>query len=36
MKLVNSPIGRQLNLRGINCKVVEPGVIRIGDTVTKI
>ena len=36
MKLVNSPIGRQLNLRGINCKVVEPGVIRVGDMVTKI
>ncbi len=36
MKLVNSPIGRQLNLRGINCKVVEPGDIRVGDMVTKI
>ena len=34
-KLVNSPVGRELNLRGINAKVVQPGVIRVGDTVTK-
>src|SRR5215471_4119390 len=35
-KFVNSPIGRQLNLRGINTRVVEPGVIRIGDLAKKI
>jgi hypothetical protein len=31
MRFVNSPLGRQLNLRGINAKVVQPGVIRVGD-----
>jgi hypothetical protein len=34
-KLVNSPIGRTLNLRGINARVVQPGTIRVGDAVTK-
>lgn len=36
MKFVNSPLGRQLHLRGINAKVVLPGVIRSGDAVRKI
>jgi MOSC domain-containing protein YiiM len=36
MKFVNSAVGRQHNLRGVNAKVVQPGVIRVGDTVRKI
>jgi MOSC domain-containing protein YiiM len=36
MKFVNSPVGKQLHLRGINAKVVQPGVIRVGDMVKKI
>ena len=36
MKLVNSPVGRALNLRGINARVVEPGTIRVGDVVRKL
>lgn len=36
MKFVNSPVGRELNLRGICAKVVEPGPIRAGDRITKI
>ena len=36
MKFVNSPVGRELNLRGICAKVVEPGAIRTGDRVRKI
>ncbi len=36
MKFVNSPVGRQLHLRGINAKVVQPGVIRVGDVAKKI
>jgi hypothetical protein len=36
MKFVNSPIGKQLHLRGINAKVVTPGAIRVGDTVRKV
>jgi hypothetical protein len=35
MKFVNSAVGRRLHLRGINAKVIEAGVIRVGDTVTK-
>lgn len=34
MRFVNSAVGRQLNLRGINAKVVQPGTIRVGDTIT--
>jgi hypothetical protein len=36
MKFVNSPVGRQLNLRGINTRVVEPGTIRVGDMARKL
>jgi hypothetical protein len=36
MKFVNSPIGRELNLRGINTRVVTPGTIRAGDRVRVI
>jgi hypothetical protein len=36
MRLVNSEEGRQLNLRGINAKVVVPGRVRVGDTVRKV
>jgi MOSC domain-containing protein YiiM len=35
-KLVNSPLGRTLNLRGINARVTVPGRIRAGDPVTRI
>ena len=36
VKFVNSPIGKQLHLRGINAKVVKAGIIRQGDVVQKI
>jgi len=35
MEFVNSPEGKQLHLRGINAKVVQPGGIRVSDVVTK-
>ncbi len=35
MKFVNSRLGRRLNLRGINAKVVEAGVVRVGDIARK-
>lgn len=35
VKLFNSALGKQLQLRGINAKVVRPGVIRIGDRAQK-
>lgn len=34
-KFVNSDVGAELNLRGINAKVVQPGTIAVGDTITK-
>jgi MOSC domain-containing protein YiiM len=36
LKLVNSPVGRQLQLRGVNARVVQSGVIRVGDLVKKL
>ena len=36
MTFVNSPLGKQLNLRGINAKVVQPGAIRVGDVARRI
>lgn len=35
-KFVNSPLGRQLHLRGINAKVVQAGSIKVGDMVKKL
>jgi hypothetical protein len=34
-RFVNSPVGRELNLRGINARVVVPGVVRVGDRIAK-
>jgi hypothetical protein len=36
MKFVNSPIGKELRLRGLNARVVQPGIIHAGDWVKKI
>ena len=36
MKFVNSPVGRALNLRGINARVVQAGTIRVGDVVRRL
>jgi hypothetical protein len=35
MKFVNSPTGRELNLRGVNARVVQAGTIRVGDVARK-
>ena len=35
LKLISSPVGKELQLRGINAKVVQGGEIRPGDTVKK-
>lgn len=35
MKWVNSPVGRELNLRGVCAKVIRAGVIRTGDRAVK-
>ena len=36
MQFVNSPLGRELCLRGINAKVVQPGTVRVGDRLRKL
>ena len=36
LKFVNSPEGRELNLRGINTRVVQAGTVRAGDAIRKL
>jgi len=36
MKFVNSPLGRELCMRGIHARVVQNGTVRSGDSVRKI
>jgi len=36
LRFVNSPVGRELRLRGANCRVVMPGVVRPGDAIRKL
>jgi hypothetical protein len=36
MKFVNSKVGRELNLRGVNAKVVVGGVVREGDELVRV
>lgn len=35
LRMVNSPVGRALNLRGVCARVVRSGTIRVGDSVRK-
>ena len=35
-RFVNSPIGRELRLRGLNAKIIIPGSVQIGDTIRKL
>jgi MOSC domain-containing protein YiiM len=35
-EFVNSAIGKQLHLRGINAKIIQPGVVRVGDLTKKL
>jgi hypothetical protein len=35
LKVVNSEAGRELNLRGINTRVVVPGSVRVGDEIRR-
>jgi MOSC domain-containing protein YiiM len=36
MKFVNADERRDLHLRGINARVVQPGSLRVGDTISKL
>lgn len=35
MKFVNSTLGKELRLRGVNARVIQPGMIRVGDVAKK-
>lgn len=35
-KFINTPTGRALNLRGVNARVVTPGAVAVGDTLSKL
>jgi len=34
-RLINSPEGRKLRLRGLNARVVQPGTVRVGDAIRR-
>ncbi|MDQ2942243.1 MAG: MOSC domain-containing protein [Candidatus Dormibacteraeota bacterium] len=36
LRFVNSPVGRELRLRGANCRVVVAGTVRAGDVIRKL
>ena len=36
LRFVNSPTGRELRLRGANCRVVKAGTVRAGDAIKKL
>jgi hypothetical protein len=36
MRFVNSPTGRRLRLRGLNARVIQAGLVRVGDKVRKV
>ncbi len=35
LKFVNSPVGKQLRLRGVYARVIRNGAVKTGDTLTK-
>ncbi|MGB1253364.1 MAG: MOSC domain-containing protein [Candidatus Promineifilaceae bacterium] len=36
LKFISSPVGKALQLRGVNAKVIKPGTIQVGDKVEKL
>ena len=36
LRWINSPTGRAHRMRGLNARIVEPGTVRVGDTVRKV
>ncbi len=36
LRLVSSPLGRQLRLRGLNARVVQAGTVRPGDAIVRL
>ena len=36
LRFVNTGEGSNLRLRGVNCRVIQPGKVRVGDSVTRL
>ncbi len=36
LKFISNPTGKRYNMRGVNAKVIQPGMIRTGDIVKKV
>lgn len=36
LRFVNTGEGRDLRMRGVNCRVVQPGTVRAGDAITRL
>ena len=36
LRFVNTGEGSNLRLRGVNCRVIQPGTVRVGDSVTRL
>ena len=36
LRFVNTGEGSSLRLRGVNCRVIQPGTVKVGDSVTQI
>ena len=36
LRFVNTGEGSSLRLRGVNCRVIQPGTVRVGDSVTRL
>ncbi|WP_419909256.1 MOSC domain-containing protein [Candidatus Poriferisodalis sp.] len=36
LRFVNTGEGRDLRMRGVNCRVIEPGTVRAGDPITRL
>ena len=35
LRWINSPVGRELRMRGLNARIIRGGVVRVGDEVRK-
>jgi hypothetical protein len=36
LRWINSPVGRELRMRGVNARIEQAGVVRVGDTLRKV
>jgi hypothetical protein len=36
LRWINNPTGRELRMRGANCRIIRGGTVRVGDSVSKV